>query len=129
MARTSSEKKPPLDEQGSGGVATAGPLPDGRPTDRYEEELQLLAEQWRQSRNPVQGSAAALAMHPAYQRIIGKGPAALPFILRELQREPDHWFWALTAITGLDPVPESDRGHLKKMADAWISWGKKNRII
>ncbi|HYU35464.1 MAG TPA: hypothetical protein VEW48_25200 [Thermoanaerobaculia bacterium] len=121
MARTSSQKNPPLDEQGSGGVATV--------SDRQEEELRSLAEQWRRSRNPVKGTAAALAMHPAYQRIIGKGPAALPFILRELQREPDHWFWALTAITGLDPVPESDRGHLKKMADAWISWGKKNRII
>jgi hypothetical protein len=94
-----------------------------------DEELRLLADEWRATRNPVKSSAAAAAMHPAYQRIIGKGRAALPFILRELQAKPDHWFWALGAITGLDPVPESDRGNIQKMADAWISWGKTNRII
>jgi hypothetical protein len=60
-------------------------------------------------------------MHPAYQQIIGLGPAGVPLLLRELEREPDHWFWALRAITGEDPVPEEARGRLREMAAAWLS--------
>ena len=42
----------------------------------------------------------------------------------ELRREPDHWFWALIAITGEDPVAPKDRGKLQEMTDAWLacSW-------
>lgn len=62
-------------------------------------------------------------MHPAYQRIIGMGDAAVPLILQELERSPDHWFWALNAITGADPVPESRRGVMSEMVKAWLEWG------
>ena len=67
-----------------------------------------------------------MAMHPAYQQIIGMGTPALPLIFQELQREPDHWFWALGAITGENPVPEEDAGDLDAMTDAWLSWGSTN---
>ena len=62
-------------------------------------------------------------MHPAYQQIIGLGERALPLIFQELRREPDHWFWALAAITGKNPVPEEDAGDLEAMANDWLSWG------
>ena len=65
-----------------------------------------------------------MAMHPAYQEIIGMGELAVPLILAELERDPDHWFWALKAITGADPVPEHCRGHLEEMAQAWLRWGR-----
>jgi len=54
------------------------------------------------------------------------GDAALPLIFQELRREPDHWFWALKAITGEDPVAESDRGRLDKMTTAWLKWAEQN---
>jgi len=69
-------------------------------------------------------SASEMATHPAYQQIIGMGREALPFILQELEREPDHWFLALRAITQEDPVPEEHRGRIKMMADDWIRWLK-----
>src|SRR5947207_10431415 len=56
-----------------------------------------------------------IALHPAYQQIIGMGKEAIPLILEELQREEDHWFWALKSITGDDPVAPSERGQLPKM--------------
>ena len=62
---------------------------------------------------------------PSYQRIIGMGPEVLPAIFAQLRQEgddPDHWFLALEAITGANPVPESDFGNLGKMADAWLAW-------
>jgi hypothetical protein len=66
----------------------------------------------------------ALVRHPAYQAIIALGRPAVPLLLRELAREPDHWFGALKAITGDDPVPPRSRGKLHEMTAAWLAWGK-----
>lgn len=66
-----------------------------------------------------------MSMAPAYQRIIGMGDPAVPLILAQLKSEgddPDHWFWALTAITGANPVKAEDKGDMVKMAAAWFKW-------
>lgn len=84
-------------------------------------EFIRLARKWKSETGPT-SSITEMAMHPAYQQIIGLGRPAIPCIVRELEQSPDHWFWALRSITRADPVPESDAGNLKKMADAWIHW-------
>ena len=53
-------------------------------------------------------NTAQISLVFSYQKIIGMGPAVVPLILSELQKEPDHWFWALEAITDENPVSESD---------------------
>src|SRR5947209_7891445 len=68
-----------------------------------------LVRQWKEATR-FASSITDMATHPAYQQLIGMGKEALPLILDELRREPDHWFWALKAITGEDPVPPADRG-------------------
>ena len=83
---------------------------------------------WKQTQGP-QSSVPAMVMHPAYQRIVGLGPAAVPLLLRELERRPDHWFWALNAITGEDPVAAGDRGNLTGMTEAWLDWGRRHGLI
>jgi hypothetical protein len=80
-------------------------------------------ERWKAECRPT-SSLSELAMHPAYQQIIGMGPAAIPWLLAELEREPDHWFWALKSITMVDPVSPDDRGNIHKMAPAWLKWGR-----
>ncbi len=99
-------------------VAQASP-----PRETPEEKFARLAEQWR-AETGMLSSLNEMAMHPAYQQIIGMGETAVPLLLRELARTPDHWFWALRAITGADPVPAADRGKLPRMAEAWLKWGK-----
>jgi len=86
------------------------------------ERFQELAQRWRAGQ-ALESSMTRLVTDPAYQQIIGMGAAAVPFLLAELRREPDHWFWALTSITGEDPVPERSRGDLVEMAGAWLRWG------
>ncbi|MBX9791340.1 MAG: hypothetical protein K2Y37_20665 [Pirellulales bacterium] len=86
-----------------------------------------LALEWRSAESPA-SSVKELAMHPAYQKIIGLGPAAVPLIIAELNREPDHWFWALEAITGADPVPVDVAGDLDAMAAAWIDWARAHGL-
>lgn len=93
-----------------------------------DERFRLLVARWKSERGAT-SSATQMAMHPAYQRLIGLGPEAVPLLLRELQREPDHWFWALGAITGENPVPPEARGNLTEMAKAWLEWGRRKGII
>ena len=89
-----------------------------------QSEFEMLKEEWINGRQ--RGSdLLEMVMHPAYQRIIGMGPSAVPLILRELKRKPDHWFWALHAITGSNPVPKESQGNLREMAAAWLDWGQK----
>lgn len=92
-----------------------------------EQRFKQLMNEWRAARG-VASTVAKIAMHPAYQQIIGMGERALPLIFRELEREPDHWFWALHAITGEDPVPPSDRGRIAEMARAWLHWASQRHI-
>lgn len=74
-------------------------------------------------------SVEKIAMHPSYQKIIGMGMDVVPFILRDLSKEPNQWFWALKAITDTDPVPVEDRGRVRKMVAAWLKWGRENGIV
>ncbi len=98
------------------------------PPDVLARRFHELADQWKAQRGPT-SAVEEMAMHPAYQQIIGMGPAAVPLLLAELQRQPDHWFWALKAITGEDPVPPADRGKLPKMAEAWLRWAEAHRSL
>src|SRR6266487_3952605 len=78
------------------GHAAAHPL-DWLPSEpAIEEAFREHADAWRRE-TVLESSAQRIAMHRAYQQIIGLGPPAVPLILRELRREPNYWFWALTS--------------------------------
>lgn len=66
---------------------------------------------------------------PIYQSIINLGRRAVPLLLGELSRNPSHWFPALHAITGANPVQPEDEGKLKRMVSAWSKWGKERGYI
>lgn len=98
-----------------------------RPTPLFRkatvEKFERLVTEWRANRNNI-GSVLDMCSHIAYQQIIGMGKDAVPLILRELEREIDHWFWALRAITAEDPVTENHRGRLALMSRDWLDWAK-----
>lgn len=95
---------------------------------RQLERFGRLVRQWREDTQWL-SSTTEIAMHPAYQAVIGMGPDALPMILEDLRNNSGYWYWALKAISNEDPVPPSDRGAIKKMKNAWIQWGKQRRIL
>lgn len=89
-------------------------------------KFQLLADQWRKERGAT-SSITQMMLCSAYQQIIGMGERAIPFILTALRSEgdnPDHWGWALHAITGEDPIPPEATGDTVKIAQAWLDWGR-----
>jgi hypothetical protein len=93
-----------------------------------QERFQQLAAEWREKSRHMSNTAQMAMLRP-YQKIIGMGSAAIPLILEELRREPDQWFWALEAITDVNPVPPEAQGKVRLMAQAWIEWGKKHGFI
>lgn len=86
-----------------------------------------LAERWR-AETALVSSTTKAAMHRSYQQIIGMGASALPFIIQELRGEPEHWFWALIAITGQDPTSPEDAGNLTAMREAWLRWAERRGL-
>ena len=90
-------------------------------------KFKQLVDEWRQERG-MMSSIIESAVCPAYQSIIGMGEVAVPFLIATLESEgdePDQWFWALKAITRVDPVREEDRGNYPAMAASWLDWAKR----
>jgi hypothetical protein len=102
-------------------------LPPIRPAETVEEQFHRLADAW-QSAVAHLSSSTKRDHHPAYQAIIALGPPVVPFLLADLERSQRHWFTALSAITGADPVAPQAAGIIQRMADAWVAWGKKQGI-
>jgi hypothetical protein len=96
--------------------------------DALAVEFAKLTAKWKMSRS-ASSSTISIVIDPSYQRIISLGSKVLPLILQELARETDHWFWALRVISGDDPVAAQDRGNVKKMAAAWLEWGRKQGYV
>lgn len=86
----------------------------------------LLASEWRRATS-FASSVDHVVYHPAYQQIIGLGWDALPFILRELEREREHWYWALACISGEDAA--AGARDMESAREAWLEWGRSQGLI
>ena len=94
--------------------------PNGAAAGDLEERFRQLAAQWKQE-SLFLSSTTAMADLPSYQKIIALGPPVVPLLLRELERDPDHWFWALKVLTGANPVPADQRGDVRERASAYAA--------
>jgi hypothetical protein len=94
----------------------------GHRSNSEEDKFSLLAAQWIKETS-YEPSLTKKSMHPAYQRIIAMGPIAIPLILREMQKRPGHWFWALECLIQDEPNPAFGCGNLADARSAWLEWG------
>lgn len=92
-------------------------------TETTEQRFRHLTAAWHSGASHL-SSSTARNNHPAYQEIISMGPQVLPFLLRDLEQNETHWFSALRAITGANPVPSSAAGNIPQMVEAWLTWAK-----
>lgn len=93
-----------------------------------EDVFRLHSEKWKAETRHF-SMIIQIATHPSYQRIIGLGKDALPLILRDLEKHPSQWFWALAALTGENPVRPEDAGNVRAMQSAWLDWGRRNGYL
>ena len=91
---------------------------------QVQERFARLASQWHAETAHL-SSTSQMAMHPAYQEIIGMGWAAVPLILADLMQNRGHWFWALRAITGDKPSGPSTGPREMTEASALLGSGKR----
>jgi len=94
----------------------------------FQQRFARLVAEWKVGRGHS-SKLKDLAMHPAYQQIVGMGERAVPLLIEEMKERPDQWDWALRAITGTDPVPPESWGKLKDIAAAWIAWGRERGCV
>lgn len=95
---------------------------------KVRERFEQLTSEWK-AQSRFLSNTAQMAMLWPYQGIIGLGSTAVPLILAELRRETDHWFWALEAITGENPVPAESAGDVHAAAEAWLNWGRERGLM
>jgi len=100
-------------------------IPVSRQLENPSIRFTMLKRKW-EAETAMSSSVTEISIHSAYQEIIGMGPIAIPYILSELRQKPGHWFWALNAITGENPVAPEHRGNIRKMTEDWLRWGKAN---
>jgi hypothetical protein len=99
--------------------------PATRPTETVEDRFRRLAADWHKA-VAYHSSTTVRNNHPAYQEIISMGSEVVPLLLRDMEENHTHWFYALRQITGADPIPASAAGNIPKMAEAWLRWAKDN---
>ena len=100
--------------------------PMSRYLDSDEIKFLTLKNKWEEETNFL-SSMSDICSHPAYQQIIGMGKSVIPYIFAELDERPNLWFWALKAITGVDPIPANKRGRILEMSKIWLLWWSKNK--
>ena len=99
------------------------------PASDLERKFLALSETWTRETAHL-SSTRQMAEHPAYREIVSLGRAVVPFIFKELVREPSfHWFHALRDILGSGPeIPADARGRLRPVTECWLRWGKEHGI-
>lgn len=100
-------------------------------TSTLERQFYEHAERWK-TETQHWSSLAKIIAHPSYLRIIGLANRSthreiVRLLLIELQNEPDHWFEALTAITGQNPVQQEQ--DFDEAVSAWVTWGREEGLI
>ena len=89
-----------------------------------EQRFLELAETWRFETQCL-AFWAYMVDHDAYREIVAMGDVAVPWILRELERDCAPWFLALADITGENPAAETTPGKVDETVAAWLEWGQR----
>lgn len=82
-----------------------------------------LREEWVRSIARSSSTSHDL-QHPAFKHIVTLGKAAIPLLLDDMSRHRTHWFEALEAISGAQPVPEDHFGDIDAMIGDWTEWAR-----
>jgi hypothetical protein len=88
-----------------------------------KERFEKLAANWK-AKTKFLSNVTTKILNADYQKIIGMGKDAIPFILNDLaDNGPNDWYWALTAITDVNPIQPEMAGNMVAMTEAWLQWG------
>ena len=99
-------------------------VPASKMQDSVESRFRQLQARW-EAETMYLSDAHKIIEHPASQEIISLGEAVIPLMMRDLEKEPSQWVWALPRITVANPLRPGDADS-RKMAEAWLRWGREH---
>ncbi len=105
-------------------------IPEERQTETQadiEIKFNELVKKWKEE-TLAMSSLTDICTDRNYQRIIALGKQAIPLILKELEKESGHWFWALEVLIdeNENPITPDIANDFLKTKEAWIRWGREN---
>lgn len=86
-----------------------------------------LADQWKTETAHISQISTKM-QHSAFRSILNMGRSVVPMILKEIEREPGHWFYALNFLTGENPIPKDFTGTVEEALNLWIYWGRERYV-
>ena len=93
-----------------------------------EERLLEHAEKWERETMYVSSPTQSME-HPSYQAILGLArdnkQEVIRFLIQDMREHDRPWFWALSYLTGENPINRADAGKLDKMIASWSMWARK----
>ncbi|NAY91713.1 hypothetical protein GTQ34_07280 [Muricauda sp. JGD-17] len=93
----------------------------------YKKFLKLK-DQWLEE-TMFASNSSDIFSNSAYEQIISMGELAIPWIIRDLKRSNNHWFYALRNITGENPIPQEHAGAIDQMKEDWVDWAEINDYL
>jgi hypothetical protein len=97
----------------------------------YKQQLKkrfdLYNSIWK-SETIFSSSITEITNNAAYRSIIALGQEVIPFIIDDLKVNDNHWFHALEALTGQNPIKENHKGIVLLMKKDWVEWAKENNL-
>jgi len=86
------------------------------------KEFIVNSKKWKQETKHL-SNVEHIVQNEYYQNIIKLGKEVVPFIIEDLiVNGPNHWFNALSVITGKNPIQEKNAGRMDAMTLDWIRW-------
>ena len=94
---------------------------------QVRRQFDYLNNTW-QAETLFSSSINEIVNNSAYRSIINLGGDVLPLIINDLKTTENHWFYALEAITGHNPIKAENKGIVSFMKNDWIEWAENNII-
>jgi hypothetical protein len=90
------------------------------------ERFHIAADKWERETCYLSSPTQIMA-HPSFQEIMAfeseNKEELIKLILEDMVHTRKHWFWALTKLTGDQPIPKAHAGYIDKMIEDWKEWG------
>ena len=93
-----------------------------------EKEFDALARRWKRE-TARYGHLSKIVMHEDYQRIMTMGKPSIRILLRDLEKGPAHWFWALHNLVPSGQDPAEGLTTIEEARQAWLQWGRENNYL
>lgn len=95
----------------------------------YQQDLKNKFQSYKntwEEQTLFSSNMTEITSNSAYLSIIALGKDVIPLIIANLRNEENHWFSALEALTGVNPIKKEHKGIFNLMKSDWLEWADKN---